>query len=385
MSETLQDEAGARLTSTQLRIFDDLLAIGGARPTAPDGLVDDLRRRVTEGTAAALGRWQEPTLWFGKSSLAAVQRCEGQVLVDASTPRRRGLHPATAVGIVVHRAIQLSYTHPDRTPDAVVRAALAGARSEEEFAAFWDRADDSTQSDLMVASVNRLCGFLDTFPRLEPSWVPRFEDSTVARLGRLVLSAKPDLTLGRPRGDGRQTMFLTDFKSGDLRDEHVDEAMFYALVATLRHGVPPFRSCVVSLASGEWSAPDVTAARLTDIADKVVAGIQSRVDVLCEVRPPTLSPGRHCSWCEAAPTCPAAAQWEEAGRPHTHAITIVGLPRPDDRLVFPSDELAGGPPSAPTSQTIEPLPVNSDSVADMSPPSTTDNDGDGDGDNPWLV
>lgn len=366
---------GTPLTPTQLRVFDELLAIGGTRPVAPAGLADELARHITEGTAAALANWKESNMWLSKAGVGSIRRCEGQVVADSSQPRRRGLHRATAIGIVVHRAIQLAYTHPDRTPDQHVRAALAGSRSEEAFGEFWDDADDATQSDVIVESVNRLCGFLDSFPPLEAIWVPRFEDSTVARLRRLVLAAKADLTLGRPRGDGRQTMFLADFKSGELRDNHFEEAMFYALVSTLRHGCPPFRSCVVSLSSGEWTDPDVTPARLAAAADAVVGAVNARVEVLLELRAPTLSPGMHCSWCPAKATCAGSAAWEQAGRPMEHAITLVGSPLP----VGASDTTA--------QLTLDVAP------AEVAPPATpatallgqaVDAPGDS-GPNPWLV
>ena len=77
-------------------------------------------------------------------------------------------------------------------------------------------------------------------------------------------------------------MFIADWKSGALRDNHVNEAMFYALVATLRHGIPPYRSTVYSLASGTFTDPDVTAERLRAAAAQVVAGVTAIVDVLTD-------------------------------------------------------------------------------------------------------
>jgi hypothetical protein len=373
--------AGTPLTPTQLRVFDELLAVGGTRPVAPAGLVDEITRLIVEGTSDALGRWQESSLWQSKAGLSAVRRCEGQVLADHAQGRRAGIGRPTAIGLVVHRAIQLAHTHPDRSPEALVRAAVAGCRAEDQFADFWDAADDSTQSDVIVEAVNRLCGYLDSFPPLEASWVPRFEDSTVARLRRLTLAARPDLTLGRPRGDGRQTMFLTDFKSGELRDSHFDEAMFYALVATLRHGCPPFRSCVISLSSGEWTDPDVTSARLVAAAEQVVAGVTARVDVLTEARPPTLTPGHHCGWCPARATCPGAAAWEEAGRPVEHAIAL-----PGDGVAL--GRLVGDPPDA--RPTEAPASAGSSGVAapvgsELAGDENTGEKAGGGGDNPWLV
>jgi hypothetical protein len=301
-----QGATAGRLTAAQLRVFDELLAIGGTRPVAPASLVEHLKAEIANGTRQALAAWPESTMWVGKSVVSSVLRCEGQLLADAGRPRAKGLPTPTAVGIVVHRAIQMHHTHRGRTPEELVTLALAGARSEDGFSEWYANAAEWQISDLHVAAVNRLCSFLDTFPPLDPTWVPRFEDSLSARLGGLVLSARPDLMLGRPRGDGRQTMFLCDFKSTDLRDNHWREAMFYALVATLRNGVPPFRSCVLSVASGEWTDPDVTADALEEVAADVIRAVNARVEVLREMRPPTLTGGSHCSWCPIKATCAAA-------------------------------------------------------------------------------
>jgi hypothetical protein len=360
-----------RLTATQLRVFDELLAIGGSRPVAPATLVDELRREIIDGTRSALAAWPEPTMWVGKSVISTTLRCEGQVLADASTPRQRRLPTPTAVGLVVHRAIQMHHTHPGRSPEELVRVAMAGCRSEEGFAEWSANAGDWEVSDLQVSAVNRLCAFLDTFPPLESAWVPRFEDSISARFGGLVLAARPDLVLGRPRGDGRQTMFLCDFKSGDLHDEHHREAMFYALVSTLRHGVPPFRSCVLSLASGEWTEPDVTDEALFSVARDVAAAVRARGEVLGEIRPPVLNPGRHCSWCPARATCPAAV--EASGVAVAVAKTPAGVqPETPAPAVMPDGRFDA--PGSSADATVTAMTIRQPTAATAAV-----------GDNPWVL
>jgi hypothetical protein len=147
---------------------------------------------------------------------------------------------------------------------------------------------------------------------LEEVWSPRFEDPISARIGRLTLSSRADLVLGRPRADLRQTLLLVDLKSGNLNEDHADEAQFYALVATLRHRVAPWRSVVYSLASGDYTEPDVTEASLFAIADKVITAVNNMVDALTETRPAALNPGEHCRWCPARDLCPVSAVQREA-------------------------------------------------------------------------
>jgi hypothetical protein len=305
----------ALLTPAQRVVFEDLLDIGSPRPTAPQALATDLRAYITEHTAAALAKWTERNLWVGKSLLNTALRCEGQLAADAAQPRNRPLPLATAVGVVVHRAVQLSHTHPGRTPEQYVQAALQGSRTEEAFEAFWTTALEHLQSDLIVQSTSRLVSFLDSVPPLQASWAPRFEEPLSVKIGPLVLAARPDLILGRPRPDGRQTMFLCDVKSTDLRDYHFDEAMFYALVATLRYGCAPYRSCVLSLTTVEWTEADVTVDRLWDAAKRVVEGVNRIVEVLTETRGASLLPGHHCTWCPAKKTCPSQEAWQMAGQP----------------------------------------------------------------------
>jgi hypothetical protein len=287
--------------------------VGVARPSMPIGLVEQLRETIEKGTLEAQARWTEDRLWLSKSSIGTALRCEGQMVADRSEKRRPGLHPTTAIGILAHRAVALSHTHPGRSVGEYVSAARGAAMNESSFAAYWDTADIAAQSDLISGAVSKTTIFLDSFPPLLAQWNPRFEESLQARVGKLVLSAKPDFVLGRPSNEGRQSMFLADLKTGALNDDHFDEAMFYALVATLRFGVAPWRSVVFSLASGEWSDPDVTKARLMGAANRVVAATVAMCDVLTDKRSAALTSGRWCNWCPAKDTCPAFGVPQESG------------------------------------------------------------------------
>lgn len=297
------------MNPTQNRVFNELLAIGGDRPYSHATLAGHLRDRIIRGTAKAMSAWTEKTMWLTKAQINAALGCEAAMLADrVSGAPTTPMHPATAVGLVVHRAIQMSYTHPSVTVHELVTESVVGCRLEEKFATFWASSAPAAQSDVIVAATSRVTGFLDSWPRLHPTWAPRFEEPVQAKVGGLTLSTRMDLLLGRPRADGRQTMLISDWKSGALREEHYDEAQFYALVATLRFGVPPFRSAIFSLASGEWSDPDVTVESLTAAADRVIAAVVATVDVLTDARPATYTTSRACTWCPQAATCDAFAE-----------------------------------------------------------------------------
>jgi len=296
------------LNPAQRRVFEELLAIGHPRPVCSDQLAEVLRSRIEAGTRDALARWTESRLFLSKSQLVQALKCEGLPLAERADTRERRLHQATAVGIVTHRAVQMASTHPGRTVPWYVEQSISASLDEEGFSAFWESASVGVQSDVNVQALSRTTSFLDTFPPLDPAWAWRFEESMQAKVGKLTLGARPDLVLGRPRPDGRQTMFLCDMKTGALNEHHDREAAFYALVATLRTGVAPFRSTVLSLASGEWSEPDVDEAVLLAAADDVVVAVGRIVDALTEARPLQLTGGPHCRFCPARATCPSAQE-----------------------------------------------------------------------------
>ena len=294
------------LTPRQVRTLDELLAIGAERPAADPELVSEILARLAAAVEPALERWTERSLYLTKGQYLSTLRCEGELLASAQAPRSGMSAPAVA-GTIAHRAVQLSYTHPFRPVSEYVRQSVVGARSaDQELDGWWAKLPVSEQSDLLMQITSKVTNFLDDFPPLDPSWSPRFEEPMVAKVGKLTMASRADLLIGRPRGDLRQTMLLIDLKSGDIKDEHIDEAHFYALVATIRHGVPPWRSLVYSLASGDYTSPDITGDVLLETVDRVGAAINALVDVFTERRTPDLKPGGQCRWCPARETCPAA-------------------------------------------------------------------------------
>lgn len=305
----------APMTPAQIRTFNELLAMGMDRPYTPPGLVEKITSHLEAGLAAPLHAWTEGSMWLSKAQLFAALGCEVKLIADRerndlSSP----MHPATAQGLVTHRAIQLSHTHPMLPIESAVTASVTAACGEERFGTWWAQAGVAAQSDLISGATSMVVGFLDSWPRLHPTWAPRFEESVQAKVGRLTLGGRVDLMLGRPRADLRQTMMIVDWKSGALGDHHADEAAFYALVATLRHGVPPFRSTIYSLASGEWTEPDVTPDMLMGAADKVIAAVTALVATMTDARPPVYRTSKSCRWCPLAPGCPQlAAEAEESG------------------------------------------------------------------------
>lgn len=299
--------SGRPLTPRQMRTLDGLLAIGMKRPICPPGLATELETRLKDHTAEAVAAWTGRSLYVSKSQILTALRCEGQLAADASAPRT-GMNGAMAVGSAAHRAVQLSYTHPNRPVAEYVKQAVIGARSADEgLDAWWAGAGASAQSDMLMQITSKVVNFIDDWPPLDPSWSPRFEEPIAAKIGRLTLSCRADMVIGRPRADLRQSVLIVDLKTGAIKDEHKTEAMFYALVATLRYGVAPWRSTIYSLASGEWTDADVTTDELYAITDQVGEAVRRIVAVLTESRAAELTPGDHCRWCPLKSTCPSSS------------------------------------------------------------------------------
>ncbi len=300
-------EAAPAFTPVQLRTFDELLSVGTDRPVVRDGFVAELEAHIKTATAAAVAAWTEPTFWLGKALLFSTLDCEGKVAAEREVvDTNQQLHPSAAVGIAAHHAIQVAQTHRGAAPATFVRWSIqALCSSDERFAAYWEALQPGEQSDMLMQTVTKLNAFLTSWPPLRDEWAWRFEEPIQARVGKLKLAARIDLVLGNPKPDGRQSMFLCDLKTGALNDRHQAEADFYALVSTLRHGIPPFRSCSYSLAEGTWTDdPDITETRLWAAADQVIAATNQLVAVLGGSREPELTGGDHCRFCPLADTCP---------------------------------------------------------------------------------
>lgn len=291
------------LNPKQLSVLNNLLALGGDRPVMRESLVSELKEKLLDGTSESVISWSEKSLYMTKSQVQASLSCETK-FKNQSQVLSTGLNASAAVGIISHKAIQLFYTHPNRNLSEHVRTAMDAARSDEKFNDWFNECGIGVQSDVMMQATSKVANFIDDWPALQERWNPRFEESLSAKIGRLTLSARTDLIIGRPRSDLKQTIFICDLKSGNLHDDHEDEAMFYALVATLRHEVAPWRSLVYSLSSGDYTEPDVTEEKLFKAADRVISAVKSTVDVLMEKREPLLTPGDHCSYCPLVKTCP---------------------------------------------------------------------------------
>jgi PD-(D/E)XK nuclease superfamily len=280
------------LTDPQRRTLDRLIGTH-PRPTFPADLAQRLRDRIEEAVREL--ELREP-LWLGKEKVTDHGRCEGKFASAISGESPPFEHsPKSAAGVLLHRAVEVEVGARDGLgPHEIAEiAADRLVEREERFAEYWN-------------------GFQGSFPPLKAlrrELTPISEMPVKAELlgGALILSGRIDLVLGAPDKlePTRATRLAIDLKTGNAYPEYPEDLRYYALLLTLRFGVPPYRVASLFLESGEWQAEDVGEHALQHAADRVIAAARGAA-ALWNGRQPALTPGVYCGWCPRAETCPAA-------------------------------------------------------------------------------
>ena len=75
--------------------------------------------------------------------------------------------------------------------------------------------------------------------------------------GKIILSGKVDLSLGKPYGNTAGKV-LIDFKTGAFYPSHREDLRFYALLESIRLGVPPRMVATYYLDRSDFSIEHVT-------------------------------------------------------------------------------------------------------------------------------
>jgi hypothetical protein len=300
-----------QLTDPQRRTLDRLIGTAD-RPI----FAADLRQRLVdriEGAAREL-EFRDP-VWLGKEALNQLAKCEGRFtakLLGEDPPFEHSVN--TAAGVLAHKAIEVDIgAREDVDPHAIALTAAGrlGER-EERFAEFWRGLAAPEQDELLMDVVRTITLFQGSFPplrELRREMAPVTELPIRAELlgGELTISGRIDLVLGVPDKlePGRATRLAVDLKTGGAWPEYAEDMRYYALLMTLRFGVPPYRVASLFLGSGEWQAEDVTEDTLFHAADRVITAARSAAALL-RGRGPVLTPGAWCAWCPRAFTCPSA-------------------------------------------------------------------------------
>jgi hypothetical protein len=257
----------------------------------------------------------ERPLRTSKNGLANVHTCEAYYRAekDAFAWAAR-----TAVGTVAHRALRLSIAlGGDPAPLDLVDMAIDAFTAEDgvDGLGAWLRAAPAQDLAELRADANeRVVLFQECFPPLRREWRPRTDTPIVVSLcGDLVtLRGRPDLAFGQARG--RQAgVVIVDLKTGGRYGSHFDDLRFYALLQTLKTGVPPYRVATYYLDSATFHAEDVTPAILEIAARRTVDGVRKMARLLDPAAAAAISPGPTCRWCRLRHECEGPARLVDGG------------------------------------------------------------------------
>jgi hypothetical protein len=303
----------AELNPAQRAVLDALRAPDRPRPRYDPGLRAALRTHVERELAPLATLLDRPAV-VTKRSLGEVLTCEAHHV--ASSTAGFEWNVALARGVVVHRAVQLGVFRRDAPPPLeLVDDALERLGDDPDASvADWLRGlPESERAELRGSASEVVSAFTELWPPLARTWYPRTETSVRAELcgGKLVLTGRVDLSLGMPDGD-QAGRVLVDLKTGGTSAGHLHDLRFYALLETLRSGVPPLRLATSYLEAGDLAVEDVDEDVLEAAVRRTVQGARAVLELRLGLRSAAVTPNPACRWCPARAGCEGAARWEDA-------------------------------------------------------------------------
>lgn len=265
------------------------------------GFIAEIRRDVDEAFEGFHERLGDETLFLNKHKVTSVLGCE----VQHVQPDDFSWSPAVAGGQVAHRAIQLSINwRGDPVPADLVDEAIARLSDDDTALGDWiEQLGEADRADLTGFAVDKVIKFAECFPPLDRRAAPTTESSVRwPNTGPIVLSGKVDLAIGRPAG-AESRKVIVDLKTGWVSPKHREDLRFYALVETLRTGVPPRKLASFYLDAGEPVVEDVDERLLLTATRRTLDAVNAEIELQVEGRTPRKRPGVSCKWCPLAPDC----------------------------------------------------------------------------------
>jgi hypothetical protein len=306
-------------TVAHRRLREGLLAWGGSRPEVPRRLAVELRAeleaRLAELDLATAGRGRrDGRVWITKSRLDRLV-CDGYQL--DYKPFEHSW--SNARGTLAHKAIERDWDvrRSRDVEDVVARAwdELASDRPGDprSLAAWLNACSGDEAAGLRDEVSGLLAGFREVWPPLERVEVvpePRIRLRLAG--GRVVMFGMPDIVLRSPRDDGYCRTLLVDLKTGRPRSDHDrHELRFYALLATLDDGRPPFRWATFYVTEGRSEWEDLNDDTLHVTVRRVVDGVRQAVRIARAEEDGGelhLAGGAWCRFCRREDTCEVAAE-----------------------------------------------------------------------------
>jgi hypothetical protein len=292
------------LTPAQQEVVDTIGAVRESWPEFPAELRYELRGELERGTAAQVERLaDDQSIWANKHAIAAVHGCEKKYLADREFP---GWSVPLARGTVVHKAIELSINWQGLPiPAELVDEAIASLEfGDQNISTFLQEISAADRAQLRSDAVDLVSKFDECWPDLKKRWRPVTESKIRMELfeGKVILQGKIDLTLGRAEGL-KAGKVLVDLKSGKFQAQHMYDLRHYAMIETVRIGVPPRRIASYYLDEGRFHSEDVSEDMLFASAQRAIDGVNRMIDLELDASNPRIITSPACKWCSALETC----------------------------------------------------------------------------------
>lgn len=304
------DATSAGLSPAQQRVVVELMAWGQERPTFDPDLGPALRAQLEEALAPVAAAVDDDApgdeLYVSKAALSQVHACEAHFRAQAAEPFE--WNSRNARGSVVHKALELAVSsrHSHAPLDLIDHATemLAGDDRRSSPGSWLTSAPELELAELRASANEMVVKFLECWPPLKAAWSPRSETKISAELcgGRIVLGGNVDLALGLARGREARALYV-DLKTGRSYSNHIDDLRFYALIQTLRVGVPPFRVASYYLDTATFHFEDVTVETLEAALRRTIDGVLKISRLGDDSSPAAISPGATCGWCALRDRC----------------------------------------------------------------------------------
>jgi len=302
MPDAAAPPPGPELNPTQAEVLELLREPRDDRPVHRPDLRDELRSMLHDDLAE-VAAWIEQPIRVSKHGLGAVHGCEAQYLDELDRPFEP--KPAVIRGTVAHKAVELSVQLPGSSPGRLVDVAVERLGAGNDWAGQWlAEAGELDLAEVRAMASDSVTKFVESFPPLRKGWRPLTESrlSWEAHDGRIRLSGKVDLTVGGADGL-RAGKVIIDLKTGRPSPGHHEDLRFYALLETLRLGVPPWKVGGFYLDSGNFVVEPVTEGLLEAAARRVADGVVKMAELIEGGREPIRRPGPACSWCPLLEDC----------------------------------------------------------------------------------
>ena len=297
------------LNPAQQQILDELGSTD--RPTFRAELRAELRQELENALVdVVVGVPDEDLpLFVSKHRLSQIHGCEARYVAEQAIPFVWTI--PSARGTVAHKALELLIgRRGNPTPLDLVEDAMARLEADERsVGGFLVTLSEAERADLVTDVNDVVAGFMETFPPIKREWRPVTESRSRVDLvdERVTLRGTVDLTLGSARGREAGKVII-DLKSGRPGPHHVDDLRFYALLETLKLGVPPRLIVTYYLDAGRPRSEVVTEDLLHSTVRRVTDAVTKMVELLGG-REPTLRPGPLCRWCPALDTCTSGERY----------------------------------------------------------------------------